>query len=90
MRVAEHENRGTSRTYNAGNADVRERPGGQPESGSELVRAEVRGLVNERNVDFNAKLVPGRGVQVKALSHASGREVKAPSHASGRELKAAS
>ena len=61
------------------NTDVGERPGGQPESGSELVRAEVRGLVNERNADFIAKLVPGRGMQVKAPSHASGRELKVAS-----------
>lgn len=61
MRVTEHENPGTSRAHNTGNTDVRERPRGQPESGSELVRAEVRGLVNERNADFIAKVVPGRG-----------------------------
>ena len=62
------------------NTDVRGgRPGGQPESGSELVRAEVRGLVNERNADFIAKLVPGQGVQVEAPSHASGSELKAGS-----------
>lgn len=79
MRVSEHENRGTSRAHNTGNTDVGERPGGQPESGSELVRAEVRGLVNERNADFIAKLVPGRGMQVKAPSRASGRELKAAS-----------
>lgn len=77
--MPEHENRGTSRAHNVGNTDVGERPGGQPESGSELVRAEVRGLVNERNADFIAKLVPGRGMQVKAPSHASGRELKVAS-----------
>lgn len=60
-RVTEHENRGTSRAHNVDNTDVRECPGRQPGSGSELVRAELRGLVDVKNADFVAKLVPGRG-----------------------------
>ena len=60
-RVTEHENRGTSRAPNVDNTDVRERPGRQPGSGSELVRAELRGLVDVKNANFVVKLVPGWG-----------------------------
>ncbi|WP_368388651.1 hypothetical protein [Schaalia turicensis] len=57
--MTEHENRGTSRAPNVDNTDVRERSGRQPGSGSELVRAELRGLVDVKNADFVVKLVPG-------------------------------
>ncbi|MDK6399466.1 hypothetical protein QP426_01185 [Pauljensenia sp. UMB1235] len=57
--MTEHENRGTSRAPNVDNTDVRECSGRQPGSGSELVRAELRGLVDVKNADFVVKLVPG-------------------------------